>query len=154
MNLDPEIFTRFWSKVAVALPHECWNYKAGLDPDGYGIFAGPDGSIRAHRLAYRFAHGRFAEPMTLHTCNNRRCCNPSHLYEWTALANSNDCMASGNYRTVYVEGERHRNSKMTDDQLNAALQKMALGHKQAWVARELGVTPSAISYHRKKKGLL
>lgn len=88
---------RFWPKVDVRGPDECWPWLAYLDK-GHGRFIvmGDDGRghpIGAHRMAYQLAVGQIPEGMhidhTCHTndagcreaknCQHRRCCNPKHL---------------------------------------------------------------------------
>ena len=89
---------RFWPKVDVRGPDECWPWLAYLDKEGHGRFTvmGDDGRghpIGAHRMAYQLAVGQIPEGMhidhTCHTndagcreaknCQHRRCCNPRHL---------------------------------------------------------------------------
>jgi len=90
---------RFWSKVAVGAPDECWPWTEPVDANGY-----PDGfytkerTYRSHRLAYELEHGPIPVGLTIdHACHNRdltcpggitclhrRCCNPWHLEAVTA----------------------------------------------------------------------
>lgn len=150
--MRPLAFARFWSKVRVGDPDQCWPYQGGLDHDGYGIFNDlPRHSVRAHRFAFKCANGRDAVPMALHRCNNRSCCNPLHLKEGTGKDNSDDCFAAGNYKTVFVEGEDHPNAKLTNAQVQQALALIDMGHKQVDVAARFGVHPTAIAYHRTKR---
>jgi hypothetical protein len=51
----------------------------------------------------------------LHTCDNRPCFNPHHLYEGTAKQNARD-MADRGRSTA---GESQPNSKLTDQQIRA-----------------------------------
>lgn len=151
--MNPRTFARFWSKVQIGAPEECWPYTGGKDWDGYGIFSEgrPGKSVRAHRYAFHCANGRNAKPMALHRCHNRACCNPLHLYEGTALDNMTDCIEAGNYVTIYVPGEKHRNAKLTDVQVAEIRRLRAMGHKQREVAERFGVTASLISMYENKR---
>ena len=73
---------RFWSKVDVRGPDECWLWLASTTRNGYGQFR--DGKMhKAHRYAWELANGRpVAEGLTVHhTCEVKACVNPSHLVE-------------------------------------------------------------------------
>lgn len=70
---------RFWSKVDIRGPHECWPFKGSKDRDGYGRFwRRTSGSrfIRAHRLALVLAAGlpTGEADLACHHCDNKPCC--------------------------------------------------------------------------------
>lgn len=52
---------------------------------------------RVPRLVWQFVNGQIpdATPFVLHTCDNRRCCNPRHLFLGTNLDNVRDMIAKG-----------------------------------------------------------
>ncbi len=83
---------RFWSKVDIRGPDECWPWTAGLFDDGYGKFKMGGKSCRAHRLALGFWLGLplASNVLSLHTCDRRPCCNVFHLYPGTQLNNVRD----------------------------------------------------------------
>lgn len=55
-------------------------------------------TIMAHRIAFRLTHGKWPEPLALHSCDNPPCCNPAHLFEGTPLENMRDKVQKGRYR--------------------------------------------------------
>jgi hypothetical protein len=56
-------------------------WKAGTDKNGYGVFAVNLSTNSAHRVAYEWTYGRIPKgKFVMHTCGNRACCNPAHLY--------------------------------------------------------------------------
>lgn len=65
---------RFWSKVQVT--EGCWEWTAGRNANGYGVFW-LDGKMHlAHRLSFGAAPG---SPELDHLCRNRPCIRPDHL---------------------------------------------------------------------------
>ena len=88
------MWDRFWSKVDIREPWECWPWTAYTQARGYGMFLVPKGyipsdvgppsvSTQAHRVAYRLTWGEIPDKgdrwFVTHGCHNRSCCNPGHL---------------------------------------------------------------------------
>lgn len=86
---------RYWAKVDVREPGECWPWTAPLREDGYGqigLGAGGSRSGVAHRVGYELAYGPIPEGLVVdHDCHNldpdcpggpcshRACQNPAHF---------------------------------------------------------------------------
>lgn len=90
---------RFWAKVAVAGPDECWEWTASKTQHGYGqimVTASPRKITRAHRAAWVLTCGPVPDGMVVcHRCDNPGCCNPAHLFVGTQLDNIADMVAKG-----------------------------------------------------------
>lgn len=71
---------RFWSKVEVAGPDDCWLWQASTGSNGYAQ-AAYDGTMRpAHRVAWEMFQGPIPEGLHIdHLCRVRSCVNPAHL---------------------------------------------------------------------------
>ncbi|QMU97817.1 hypothetical protein FVO59_11825 [Microbacterium esteraromaticum] len=90
---------RFWSKVSIGAPNECWEWQGERNNKGYGRFAIYDHPKRTRRLAHRYALATTttvdACQLVLHACDNPPCCNPNHLRVGTQLENMRDALAKG-----------------------------------------------------------
>jgi hypothetical protein len=91
---------RFWAKVDVAGPEDCWVWTAALGSTGYGHLGGnrrraqPD--YKAHRLSWELHHGPIPEGLSvLHRCDNPPCVNPAHLFLGTQRDNVIDAVQKG-----------------------------------------------------------
>lgn len=76
-------------------PRTCWEWQASLI-DGYGGFWYKGKTFRSNRFAYLMFNGELEKGKdVLHSCNNRKCCNPNHLRLGTNQENVNDKMRAG-----------------------------------------------------------
>ena len=87
-------------------PQACWLWHGADNGDGYGAsYRTEDGRRRTwltHRLSYTIFKGPIPEGLcVLHDCpggDNRRCCNPNHLWLGTRSDNNKDSMEKGTAR--------------------------------------------------------
>lgn len=138
-----DLESRFWEKVAKSGPGECWEWTASRSRTGYGHLGMGDGSTRpAHRVSFLLHHGRWPDPCCLHSCDNRACVNPAHLFEGTQRENIAD-MDSKSRRAM---GERLRRNKLSgsDIPIIRALHRWS-GFVNREIAAEYGVATNTIS---------
>jgi hypothetical protein len=125
-------------------PDYCWLWH-GAKPTGYGVFEINKRPVRAHRYSYEYHKGPIPPGMLVcHTCDNRACVNPSHLFLGTPADNNRDMIQKGRNRPTGVKGEGHRLAKLTNDDVrNIRCSRGKVMYKE-W-AEKLGVSNPTIS---------
>ena len=95
---------------------------------------------RAHRVVF-FADNPTADRNlhVLHTCDNRRCINPKHLFLGTPQDNTNDMIQKG--RKVDDPEVGHRRKIATANMIRPLYQK---GYSNVRIARQLHLSPTTI----------
>lgn len=108
---------------------------------GYGTMR-IRGKLRfVHQLAYELAYGSIPiNKVVRHTCDNRLCCEPTHLILGTHKDNTQDMVARGRS----AKGGTHGRSKLTEkDVINIKKQLATRTHLS--LAQEYNVAESTIS---------
>ncbi len=148
---------RFWQKVQKS-GHgfgDCWVWTGSVSVRGYGTLLVSGRTIQAHRISYEMHHGEIAQRLQVcHSCDNRRCVNPSHLWLGTAADNARDRDSKG--RGAF--GRRNFNTKLTEREVREIRRRYAAGGVVAReLASEYGVATSTVGnilngYHWKHVG--
>jgi hypothetical protein len=88
--------TDIWDRV-VRTENGCWLYTGTIQNNGYGCFMLDGKKHSAHVVAYAVSNN-VSVPLdhnVLHECNNKRCCNPAHLFKGTVGQNARHAHLSG-----------------------------------------------------------
>jgi len=115
---------KFWRKVKIGKPDECWMWLGRFfnDGEGYGqikLWAGNKEKnvryrFRAHRVAYFLTHQHLPDNLCVcHTCDNTSCVNPDHLFLGTNRKNIQD----RTNKKRDAKGEQHGMHKLTTKQV-------------------------------------
>jgi hypothetical protein len=144
--LNSDTKERFWSKVDVQEPDNCWNWKEAISNSGYGRIRINYKLYSSHRIAWEAINGPIPKgKMVLHKCDNKLCCNPAHLYCGTQKDNMHD--KTVRYNGPYLGGEG-RQPKLREDEVRLIRELWGDGRKsihQADIAKMFKVSPPTIS---------
>lgn len=139
-----ETLFRFWSRVKVPQNvYDCWEWQGYLQPNGYGQVNIRLRVFYVHRIAYVTMFGVPIVPdgEICHHCDNRKCCNPFHLFNGTRADNMMDCVSKGrhgrgNGRAVLTLAQR--------EEIRRTYQRQSKDFGGVALAKKFGVSSCSI----------
>lgn len=139
---DPTILAHFWARVDKREPNECWEWQAGIDKDGYGKLSVNRKDWKAHRFSWMTSYGNVPNGLHVcHTCDNRRCVNPAHLFLGTNADNMKDKIEKGHQ----TRGSEYVRSKLTEADIPKIIELYNKGKSQCALGKIFGVQQTTIS---------
>lgn len=125
----------------------CWEWTRYCAADGYGSACFMSRVIAAHRLSWILHRGEVpVGKFVLHTCDNRRCVNPGHLWIGTLKDNAIDMHRKS--RNADIRGEKNHRAKLTAEAITRIRNDRRL---LRLVAADHGVSQSQICLIKNRK---
>ena len=124
----------------------CWWWKGSQTPGGYGRFKIWHKGVghNAHRAAWILLRGPIAskDVAVCHTCDNRLCVNPEHLFLGSFKENTQDMIRKGRFHSYKRTGILNPNARFTIEDIQHIRNSSA---RNCELAKELRCDPSSIS---------
>lgn len=132
---------QFWAKVRPCVGDGCWEWTASKYLSGYGQFK----HGLAHRFSWELHYGPIdrAGLVVCHTCDNKTCVRPDHLFLGTQKDNLDDMRKKGRER--FLRGVALPQSKLTDENVREIRELLSGGWSQQEIADRFSVRQTTIS---------
>lgn len=144
---DPVI--RFWRQTDKDGPNhpklgKCWTWLGCCKGRGYGLLRVGRKKIKSHRFAYTLLVGKIPDGLhVLHSCDNKKCVNPAHLF----LGTNDDNVADKVKKNRQVKGEKSRGAILTATQvleIRNRYRYMSRKHGCIAISRDYGVNDATV----------
>lgn len=154
--LDESVKHRIEDNVVVDPTTGCWNWARRIDNHGYGKMSikrqnHSNSGNKYHssetviRVVYTIYTGPIPPGLVVrHSCNNRRCVNPSHLLLGTVQDNADDMVRANRQ----CRGERQHLAVLTEDQVRE-IRKLCITLMDHQIASIYECSPGTIWFIRK-----
>lgn len=93
---DQKLFDRLFDRIRIDNYTGCWEWQGYRLPGGYGQISVAGKTMTTHRAMVLAREGEIpAGRIVCHTCDNRCCVAPRHLYVGTYADNNRDTVRRG-----------------------------------------------------------
>lgn len=142
-ELSENLKQYFLSTVQFGDALSCWEWQGKPSTSGYGYIYSNRKCYLAHRVAYVYWNDNIPDGLYVcHSCDNKICCNPDHLFLGTARDNGLDASKKGLANTPNREGYVS-GANLTWEQVHAIRNKFSSGLAEE-LAEEYGVNRQTI----------
>jgi hypothetical protein len=123
--------------------NDCWEWQGKLNTSGYGQLSMRGNNkkqVIAHRISYLEFKGEIPTGMVVcHSCDNKKCVNPEHLWLGTPKDNFRDSMKKGRMVFRGAIGTEHINAKLDDEKVKEILERIKRKENIKEIAKIYGI---------------
>lgn len=132
-------------RIDHSLPKDvCWPFNGAITATGYGCIVLKKKAYYPHRLMWEKHKGGIPHGMfVLHRCDNRRCCNPNHLFLGTHKDNMRDMV--NKKRHIYGDKFGHAIARPKAAAIIEALKERGGYGKFNSIARDFSVSHGVVT---------
>ena len=137
----PNRYTRFLSKVDHKGfdPTRCWEWTGAGKGNGYGAVSLDRRNTPAHRVSYELFCGEVPPGLDVcHSCDNRFCVNPDHLFVGTRQQNMTDMQTKG-------RGAGGSRKHLRESHVQEIRRRLAAGHAPRKIAVQMDVNYGTVT---------
>lgn len=139
---------RYEAKV-IRTENDCWDWLGALD-DGYGQLRFHKAKLRAHRASWILHKGNILNNISvLHSCDNRKCTNPEHLFLGSRADNNADMVKKG--RNKFFKEQDNPRAILNNDHVKKIKELLRLSRPIQEIADQFKVARHIIYSIRSKK---
>lgn len=134
----------FWPKVVVSGADDCWEWQGEINQRGYGrLSKGSGNRSTASRVSWQIHNGEIPCGMLVcHTCDNRRCVNPAHLFLGSPADNTKDMLSKG--RENPPRGSDNPRSRITEEDV-INIRRCSQHERTSSIAKRYDLDPNYVS---------
>jgi hypothetical protein len=142
-----DVDSSFWARVDKDGANGCWEWTGARHANGYGHYSinrlGTHQNYKAHRFVYELLYGEIPGGLFVcHSCDNKLCVNPAHLWLGNNSDNILDAKAKG--RLDDRRGELNTNSKLTPEIIRHIRTQYDLGATQSSLSTKFNLSSSCV----------
>lgn len=168
LRSNQDALNRIFSRCRRNQETGCLEWQGAIGNGGYGNIGFRGKSWNVHRLVWSLVNGLAeADAVVMHGCDNRRCCEPSHLFLGSQRDNMQDasgkgrtksgpklhpeCVQSGEQHWTHrmpdrtLKGERNGAAKLTGEDVRKIREMKSSGILQRRIAEQFGISESVVS---------
>lgn len=121
----------FWNNV-IKMPSGCWEWTKAISSAGYGLVRRRNGGkiVLAHRFVAEIVCN-INGLNVLHTCDNPKCVNPSHLFLGTFRDNTRDMINKSRCGRIKLNWEIVRQMRTLNLKDNEMSKRFGISRRQA-----------------------